>query len=106
MILGWLAIAEDHCITTVQHKTNRMQGPNHLGNSRIVRLNVISLIRHGRMQHAQQSIRNLPSLCGCTAVAGWPKDKHSTDNHAQKNSAATDQKELAAESHGSASSGQ
>lgn len=81
MILGWLDAAKNNRIIADNHKTNRMQGSNHLWNSRIVRLYLINLVRQRRMQHAQQSICNLPMLCWCAVVTRWPKNNNGSDNH-------------------------
>ena len=77
------------------HKTNRMQSSNDLRNSRVVGLDVIYLVRHWRVQHTKQSIRNLPSLRWRAAITGWPEDKNCTDNDGQENDAATNQKKFA-----------
>jgi len=47
MILGWFAIAKDNCITTDNHKANRMQSPNHRWHSRVPGRYIVNLIRHG-----------------------------------------------------------
>jgi hypothetical protein len=100
MILGWLAITKHNGITASNHKTSWMQCSNHLGDSRVVRLYVINLIRHGRVQHTQQCIRNLPSRRRCATIAGWSKDKNSSDNYEQKHNTAPEQKEFANRFHG------
>ncbi len=93
MVISRLTCTHNYRVAPGKLNINRVQSANHLGNSRIVWLQV-HLVCQRRVQHAKARFRNLAPFLGSAPVSDWPKEHEGGECDKKQANAASHQKEF------------